>query len=167
MKRLKIGDIFEIPLSNGKKSFGQYVYREKQNAPLIRVFDHILKEGNEINIQEISSKPLLFPTVITGLYAAIREGIWRVIGNTPIEGFEYPLFVSTFWDQKTGEAGIWFLWDGEKETRLGKELPDEYKKLEFLIGWGPPHIVQRIEKCGETLFPYKGLLEHNQYKPKE
>jgi len=108
----------------------------------------------------------LFPPVITGLFAAIRTGMWKVIGYMPVEEFAYPKFVSTFSNEKTGEARVWFLWDGEKSTRIGSKLPEDYKEFEFLVVWSPYDVVHRIE-TGEYPYPYGDLIRYNKYTPKE
>jgi hypothetical protein len=163
-KPVKVGDIFEIPLSGGKKAFGHYVFEDLKKGPLIQVYDLIVNESEEVDVDALMRKPALFPPVITGLFAAIRTGMWKVIVNTPVKKFKYPGFVNTFWDEKTGKARIWFLWDGKKETKLGWELPDKYKKLEFLVGWSPHSVVERIE-TGIMPYPYKDLIENNEYDP--
>ncbi len=161
---VKIGDIFDIPLSNGRRAYGQLVFKDKQFGPLIQVFDLI--SSTQINdVQQLENLKPLFPPVITGVNAMTRAGKWTVIGHSSVENFIYPKFVRTFYDENSGEACIWFIWDGEKETRLGKILPDEYKKLEYLVVWSPFDVVARIE-TGEYPFPYGDLIAKNQFKPK-
>ena len=165
MKRAKVGDVFEIPLLDGRKGYGQYVFRDDNHGPLIQVYDLIVNNEEDIDIETIIESPALFPPVFTGVFAAIRQGLWKVVGNTPVKDFIYPKFVNTFWDDKTGKARSWFLWDGEKETKLGWELPEEYKNLEFEIVWDPHGISERIENGGEMLWPFKDLVENNAYTP--
>jgi hypothetical protein len=111
----------------------------------------------------ISSKPL-FPPVITGLYAAIKNGSWKVIGHQPVLNFIHPRFLSNLYDPDTGKAGIWFLWDGERDIRIGPTLPPEYKELEFLVVWTPQLVVNRIE-TGKIPFPYGDLIKNNKFTP--
>ena len=49
----KIGDIFEIPLKNEKKAYGQFVFNDIEQGPLIQVFDLIVKNGVQLEIQDI------------------------------------------------------------------------------------------------------------------
>lgn len=159
---IRIGDLFEIPLSSGKNAYGQYVFRDKM-GPMIQVFDLITE--NRISIDQLKNPKLLFPPIIIGLSAAIRTGFWTIIGSMPIERFKYPNFVSTLYNEKTGKAGIWFLYNGEEDVRIGPILPDELKKLEFLIVWSPHDVTHRIE-TGEYPFPYRDLIMHNELKPR-
>jgi len=150
--RIRIGDIFEIPLSDGRKAFGQYVFRDEKNGPLIQVFDLVTED--EIQLGQLNEISPLFPPVFTGLFAAIRTGLWKVIGHMPVEGFVYPKFISPLFDSKAGEARTWYLWNGKEYIRLGRKLPEEYKQLEQLVGWDPHDIAHRIE-TGENSLDYR------------
>jgi hypothetical protein len=159
--KLKIGDVFAISLSNGKKAYGQYLHYSNI-GPIIQVFDLI--SISDVAVEKLLLAKQLFPPVITGLFAAIKEKYWKVIGNSPIENFVHPKFVSTLYNQKTGKAGIWFLWDGQRTTKIGPVLPEEYRNLEFLIVWNPMNIVHRIE-TEEVPFPYADLIRNNEFTP--
>jgi len=158
----KVGDIFEIPLKDERKAFGQFLFLSKK-GPIIQIFDLVSKRS--IAVDEIITKGLLFPPVITGLYAALKDGIWKVVDNVPVINFVHPLFVSTLWNEKTGEAGIWFLWDGQKDNRIGSFLPEKYRSLEFLVVWNPKDIERRIE-TREVPYPYGDLIKKNRFTPR-
>jgi hypothetical protein len=160
---IKVGDIFEIPLSEGRKAFGHYLYFSKK-GPLVQIYNIITEK--DIEIQEITKAEPLFPPVITGLHAAIKAKMWRVIGHIAVVDFVHPFFVSTLYNEKTGKAGLWFLWDGQKDVRIGSILPEKYKNLEFLIVWNPKNIERRIE-TGEMPYPYRDLIRNNEFVPRE
>ena len=42
---VKLGNIFEITLSDERKAIGHYVYWDKKNGPFIQVFNYIAREG--------------------------------------------------------------------------------------------------------------------------
>jgi len=159
----RVGTVFEITLSNNLRAYGQYAYKDKM-GPIIQVFNFITKERPDLNV--IVKSELLFPPVITGLFAALRTRFWIPVGFNEVKQFDYPGFISTFDNEKTGEAGIWFYWDGENSIRLGKTLPDKYKSKEFLMVWDPHDVVHRIE-TGEYPFPYKDLILYNKYTPRK
>jgi hypothetical protein len=159
----RVGVIFEIPVSDGRAAYGQYVIKDKM-GPIIQVFNLITRERPDLDTI-IGSGPM-FPPVITGLYAALRTGLWVSIGYEKVQNFNYPGFISTFYDEKSGEASIWFYWDGEKYIKLGTKLPEEYKSKEYLMGWDPHTVVQRIE-TGEYPFPYRDLILYNRYTPRK
>jgi hypothetical protein len=119
--KLKVGDILEIPLSMDRKAYGQYVFYDKKMGPLFQVFDLITETDNQL--EKLKEVKALFPPIIVGLLAAVRLGIWKIVGWLPVEKFIYPKFVSTPFNAKTGKAGIWYLWDGERSIRIGTRLP--------------------------------------------
>jgi len=144
--RVRIGDIFQVPLSDGRKAFGQYVYDDKQTGGLVWIFDLIIR--NEIATDELLSKlqeaGVLLGPVFTGLRAALRTGLWRVIGHLPVKGFSYPGFLMGSYE---GDRiiGPWRLWDGEKTIPLGARLPEQYRHLEMLSVWSPADVAERVE----------------------
>lgn len=157
-QRTRVGDIFEIPLSDGRMAYGQYAFRDERNGPIIQVFDVILDAGAEFTqVQEyLNHAKLLFPPVITGLFVAVRTGMWKVIGHIPMKDFDYPGFVSVL-HENYSPMSDWFLISAEKDIRLGKRLPKKYKNLEFLVVWSPYDIPHRIE-TGEN--PYEEMIRN-------
>ena len=162
---VRIGDIFDMPLKDGRKAYGQYVYKDKKQGPLIQVFD-VMKTNTIFDIETIKNAKPLFSPVITGLFVAIREGLWHVVGRIPINGFAYPNFVSAYYDYRTGNAYKWFLWDGEKYISIGNKLPEKYKKCEYLVVWSPYDVISRIE-TGKYPYPYGDLILHNKFIPRK
>ncbi len=142
-KRVTIGDIFEIPLSDGRKAYAQYVYRDPNQGPLIQVFDYF-SEG-DFHMEAIHNAKPLFPPVITGIGAAVKTGLWKVVGHIKITNFIYPHFISTDFIRMDESKRKWYLWDGEKNTFIGNPLPEEYKHMEPLIVWAALSVVDRIE----------------------
>jgi len=161
--KLKIGDIVEVPLSNGRKAYGKYVFWDKKMGPLLQIFDLLIVD-NDINLAELEDAKHLFPPVITGLFAAVKTGLWKVVGNLPVSSFEYPGFISNLYDEKTGMAGTWYLWNGRESIRLGYLLPEKYKKFEYLVVWSPMDVVDRIE-TGAYPYPYRDLIRTNRFTP--
>jgi hypothetical protein len=155
-KSPKVGDVFEIPLSDGRKAYGQYMFQDKKVGPLIQVFDLITEGDAQSNqvLSQLKDAGFLFPPVVTGLFAAIRTSLWKIIGHMPVTKFAYPKFVSTM-HEGYQQRGLWFLWDGKTWVELGHELAEEYKESEFLVVWDPHDIAHRIE-TGEN--PYAKLI---------
>ncbi len=159
---MRIGDIVEIPLSDQRMAYAQYIIRDRMGL-IIQVFDFIADTKPDLKLL-MQSRPL-FPPIITGLFAAVKTGYWKKIGSQRAEVIQYPGFVSTLYDQKTGKASIWFYWDGEKSIRLGPKLPEEYKSKEYLMVWDPHDVVHRVE-TSEHPFPYRDLILNNQFTPR-
>jgi hypothetical protein len=162
---VKVGDLFEIPLSDSRKAVGHFVFKDNKNGPFIQIFDYIV-DNEKWNIQDAIKSKYLFSPVITGLNAAIRVGLWHIIGRKPVINFTYPKFISSHWNDKTGEVKNWFLWDGDKFIKLGPTLPDEYKILEYMVVWSPYDVIFRVE-TGIIPFPYGDMIKNNKFTPRQ
>lgn len=160
---VKVGDLFEITLSDHRKAIGHYVYWDAKNGPFIQVYDY-LAEKEDMRIEDALTRPYMFPPVITGIKAAVRNGLWPVIGKRPVTDFTYPKFISSYWNDQTGEVKNWFLFDGLNFINIGSFLPEEYKKLEYLVVWSPFDIIYRIE-TGLIPFPYGEMIKNNRFTP--
>jgi hypothetical protein len=161
---IKVGDVFDIPLSGNRKAYGQFVFKSEL-GPMIKVFDIITFE-NDASLQEIEKAKSLFPPVITGLNAAIRLRLWRKIGKLPVGDYSDTKFISSLWNEKNGEVIHWSLWDGKQFIRLGKTLPKQYENLEYCIVWDPKNVVLRIEN-NEVPYPYGEMIKYGRFSPKK
>jgi hypothetical protein len=157
----RVGDIIKIPLTNERYAYGQYVFKDPKNGPLLKIFN-LITDKAEVNFDELTELDSLFPPIITGISRAVSVGMWQVVGKRPITNFVYPQFISSLWDNKTNRVINWFLWDGREYIKIGGELPEEYKKLEYLIVWSPYDVVHRIE-TGEYVYPYGDLIRYNKF----
>lgn len=160
---IKKGDIFEIPLSDGRKTYGQYV--DDNNGPIVRVFDHFLKSEEKFYFSKINSNKLLFPPVHVGLKDPIRNSMWKIIGNYKIENYIYNGFLSWHPEMQTNKEERvrikkWFLWDGNKYMPLGGKLPEEYMSYESDAVYSAMLIVKRIET---GINPFGFTKKHNKF----
>ncbi len=93
-----------------------------------------------------------------GLFAAIRSKRWVKVHKFVVNDFQFPGFLTTVINYKTGESAIWFLWDGEENLNVGRDLDEKYMSLEFLVTYSPDLIEERIIS-GEK--PYEKLIKNN------
>ena len=57
----------------------------------------------------------------------------------------FPLFKSGNIDPSTGKISVWWLWDGEKDWKIGP-LPKEHYDLPMEMIFGYKSLIQRIEE---------------------
>jgi|ERR1051326_5147081 hypothetical protein len=151
MAKVKVspGDIFEVPLQNGRKQFFQYVLKNlnQLGGNLIRAFDYECEVEKSVDTKELIKKPIKFYTH-TMLLVGLKLGTWNKIGSEPIEkNFEMPTFRGT--DDvysMTKKSYKWYIEKGDKITWIG-ELKDEFKHLPT-DGVNPPHLVVRQLETG-------------------
>ncbi len=147
--KLQVGDVFCVPLSDGRYAYAHYIYYDDQkgdavkpagHGPLIRIFNQVSDEV--LPLEKVVSREELFPPVFGGLHAAVKSGAWKKIDHLPVTNFIYPTFRITS-GTGPGTYHDWRLWDGHKIIFLG-DLPEEDQKLELLMGWTAGMIETRI-----------------------
>jgi hypothetical protein len=120
--RKKIGDVYEIQTSK-ELAYFQYNIENQKWGSLIRVLQGFYKTRlSREKLDEIVKKPHRFQKFLY-LTDAIKDQEVILIDNFPIPEFakDLPIFKASN-DLKTtpSEEKIWWLWDGEKEWKVGK-----------------------------------------------
>ena len=139
--RIKIGDVFGIPLPDGRYAYCQYLLRKEDFGDLARVFD-LLSDTPVLSVEAFKARGLLFPPIFLGLLVPLRHGRWKRIGNLLVENFEFPRFRQSM-RTKPGVYDDWRVWDGKKEKKIGK-LPESLRALELRCVWGDEALEERI-----------------------
>lgn len=123
-KRPKIGDIIEIALTSKCFGYAQYTHKHTGYGALLRVFD---VRDQIVDVNVLYSKGILFSTFFP-LSAAINRNIVNVVANLPIpsEFQVFPVFRGGLQNKK-GIVESWWLWDGEKEWRIGSLNAEQMK----------------------------------------
>lgn len=143
MVKLKIGDVVEIKTAKGL-AYAQYAHKHKQYGALLRVFGDFHDNRPNGFAELVKNKPTFmcfFP-----LNAAVDQGIVSIVDNValPTEAQAFPVFRSGVTDPSTRKVGVWWLWDGEKEWRVG-DLTAEQRKLSIRGVWNDTLLIERIE----------------------
>ncbi len=170
MKRvqLKTGDVLQIPLADRTFVLAQIVLLDLSKGaplnPIIRVVNGFYQMAEKPIIDQIDLTDQLFPPVIVSVRAAVSEGIWHRVGNADVKNFKYPQFLSTYYSELTGKAGVWYLIDGNCAYKIGLTIPESYKELEFRVVLSPFDVMERIRTRNVT-FPFGELIKHNKFTP--
>jgi len=119
----EIGDIIEIPTSNGF-AYAQYTHRHDKFGALLRVLDGFFKSRPKEFDALVKRKHrfvIFFP-----LGAALRRKIFPIVGHAevPDDAKDFPIFRSGAVG-KNGKVATWWLWDGKKEWRIGHLTPEQ------------------------------------------
>lgn len=127
--KFKLGDVFEIPLPNGKFAYGR-VYDDAG----VGIYKRISKT---LSNPPIGSREFMFNV---GMYEDIlTSGEWKIVGNDPFsEGeseFPPPGYVK---DIINGEYSIYHKGEFKRATK------EECIGLEETAVWDSHHIVERI-----------------------
>lgn len=142
MARIRIGDIIEIPTPKGF-AYAQFINEHKRYGPLLRVFCG-LHDGRPTDPTQSMVGEVQFVCFFP-LRAAIRQKIVSVVARdaVPPEAAEFPVFRAGVVDPTTGKVAVWWLWDGEREWRVGT-LSDEQRSLPIRGVWNDTLLIERI-----------------------
>ncbi|MEG6510997.1 hypothetical protein V6C32_03655 [Desulforamulus ruminis] len=144
MKRIKVGDVFEITTPNGKAYF-QYVHNNPEVCELIRILPGVYFQQPRDLLSLINKKELYlihFP-----LKAAYKEEIVNLIGSFDLpDGFQLPKNMRS--DHIDGNGNrIWHIIDYDTWQRESiKILSDEQKKLSPWEIWNDTLLIERISE---------------------
>jgi hypothetical protein len=143
-KRTSIGDVIEIPTARGL-TYAQFSHKHSQYGALLRVLPGF-HELRPVDLADLVRQPESFVTFFP-LQAAVSRNIFEVVVNCPVPDFArpFPLFRSGVVDPATQRVKVWWLWDGEKEWKVG-EITTEQRKLPLRGIWNDTLLIQRIEE---------------------
>lgn len=144
-KRPKIGDIIEIKTPKGL-AYAQYTHKHDKPpkyGALIRVLPGLYKtrptDFSKL-VQEMERFFVFFP-----LNSAITRGIVTIVAHeeVPERCRDFPIFRDGVKNPQTGRVETWWLWDGEREWKIGKLKPEHYK-LPIRAIWNDTLLIKRI-----------------------
>jgi hypothetical protein len=143
MARIKVGDVVEIPTPKGL-AYAQYINKHQKYGALIRVFSSLYDHRPDNVAAEALNRAVQFICFFP-LQAAVSQGIATVVGNVqvPKDASDFPTFRAGVIDPATGKVRVWWLWNGEKEWRVGALTPEQ-RSLPIRGVWNDTILVERI-----------------------
>ncbi len=89
--RLKVGDIFVIPLNSEQVGYGQVIATYLTSGFLFAIFRSIYQAGEQVSFHQVISDNV--DLLALSLDAKVSVGNWRVVGNVPVvDGFPIPAY---------------------------------------------------------------------------
>ena len=142
-KKIQIGDIIEIPTSRGF-SYAQLSHKHTRYGTLIRVLPGFSKSRPN-DFAEWVGRTEVFVTFFP-VQAAVNQRIFEVVDNraVPDSAQSFPLFRTGVEDPVTRKVKVWWLWDGEKEWKVG-DITTDQRKLPLRGIWNDTLLIERIE----------------------
>jgi hypothetical protein len=142
-QKIRIGDIVEIPTVKGL-TYAQFIHNHARYSALLRVLPSFFK-SRPSDFTELVRQPETFVTFLP-LQAAVNRKIFAVVGNCAVPDFAkpFPLFRTGVEDPATRKVKVWWLWDGEKEWKVG-DITTEQRKLPLRGIWNDTLLIERIE----------------------
>ncbi|GAA3102553.1 hypothetical protein GCM10010520_54600 [Rhizobium viscosum] len=142
-KRIKIGDVIQILTSKGV-SYAQVTHKHLRYGHLLRVFDGFYADRLD-NFSKVVASPVLFSAFFP-VQKAVDEGLVANVGNSSVTDANsvFPIFRTSARDRDR-RRGPWWLWNGETEVMLSRDLSDQEKKYPVHGIISAPLLVERIE----------------------
>ncbi|MCG9968492.1 hypothetical protein L9W92_10555 [Pelotomaculum terephthalicicum JT] len=143
MKKIQIGDVFEIATSKGKGYF-QYIYSNKTIGELIRILPGLYLDKPRNMIAIAAAKEVYF--VHFPLKAAFKKGIVQFIGNYSLpQDLELPRQMRSKNVDKNGNLICWYIVEYDTWRRvIIKELTKDQKKLSPWGIWNDTLLIERL-----------------------
>lgn len=143
MKKIQVGDVFEITTTKGKGYF-QYIYHNKTIGELIRVLPGLYLKQPQDMIPVVAAKELYF--VHFPLKASYKQGIVRLIGNFNMpEGLKLPKKMRDNFVDRNGNIICWHIVDYSTwKNESVKVLTEEQKGLSPWGIWNDTLLIERL-----------------------
>jgi hypothetical protein len=140
----KIGDIIEINTAKGK-AYAFYTHKNAQFSYLIRVFRDLHAERPK-SLEQVVNGAVAF-SIFFPLATALNKGIFSVVGNQPVPAYlqPFPVFRDCHPDITNRENDIWWLWDGQKEWKIGK-ITKEIQSLDYRAICNDTRLIELVEE---------------------
>ena len=143
VKKIQIGDVVEIPTTKGL-TYAQYSHNNELCGELLRILPGLFNK-RPVNLEEVVSQTEIF-SIFFPLRVAIKRKIFEVATNLPVPHFaiKFPLFRCGAVDPTSGKVRTWWLWDGEREWKVG-DITQEQRKLSLREIWNDTLLIEKIE----------------------
>ena len=160
LKRLTLGDVFEVPLSHSQKGYLQYVGKDltQLNMEVLRVFAGRYDTKIHATLENVLSGEVDFFVHVVSTKKGENTGLWQKIGNSEdIGDLKQVLFRDTLdWGQlsENSVSTRWHVWhiDGEwQKVSLNKKL---LSKAHVGLGFWPQDIVTRMRTGKYPIYKY-------------
>ena len=138
-KRLKLGNIYEIGLPNGKKAY----------ARLFKEYTLAIYNGFYNDYSEVPFVEQYFRFI--GVYKdLLTDGVWKVVGNRKFENEEDAWAPPSCVISADGKTSLYY------KGNLTECVPEECENLEVAAAWDRHHVVDmlgRFKVGSYTSFP--------------
>jgi hypothetical protein len=145
-KRVKIGDLFEIPTSMGL-AYAQYTHEHDNYGSLIRVFDQRYSK-RPVDFEPVLKLPLQFSTFYP-LQTAINKNVNEIVAHAEVRKDlqSFPIFRAGNFADPNERVKLWFLWTGDDSAEMERveRLSAKQRRMPILECWNDGALVDAIE----------------------
>jgi hypothetical protein len=141
-KKPTIGDIIEIPTSNGL-CYAHYTHEHRTYGSLIRVFPRFY-EVRPVDVQLLVCGDPKFLCFVP-IDKSIRHGDFVIVGNAELKSDAkiFPTFRAGMKSPATDKVENWWFWDGNNEWKVGN-ITEDQRKMPLRQVWNDTMLLHRI-----------------------
>lgn len=152
-KQLEIGDVFEVPVSGGKK-YMQFIGDDwhQLNSSVIRVFKKIHSKDTVYDLSLLEDDEEEFCVHVVDIRQGEKENLWHKVANEEVVGADNKVFFKGSHDLGNPEVKVskdWYVWqfgeDGSQEVSQQDEILD-HAYVELIMQ--PKRVYEMIENGG-------------------
>ena len=146
--RLKIGDIFEVPLENGTKRYFQFLGLDinQLNGETIRVFAKSYGKDEHPTVEEIVNDDVDFCSHVF-IKNGIRDEVWSKYANSEMLGNVKKIRFMMYNEADDLYPESWYVWGIYfKRYREFKRLPRRFKNAYWGPLFQPSNIICKLTK---------------------
>lgn len=81
-RRLKVGDVFTVPIDDGRAGIGQIVATYGKDAYYFAIFDVVAPNSGSIDLEQALNARVVF--LALSLDAKLAAGHWALVGHQPV-----------------------------------------------------------------------------------
>ena len=141
MKRIKVGDLFEIETAKGK-AYLHFIYIDKELGSLIRILPGMYKERPE-NLDDIVNNKENF-MIFFPLLAAFKKNIVYFVDNYNEKKYTKPKYMRAKHIIADSFLGWYIVNTDTWDRQLVKELTPDYKELSPWGIWNDTLLIENI-----------------------
>lgn len=131
-QKIKEGDIFQVPLKDGKVAYGKVL----KNTWAF--YDLCVDANEKVDLDLVNSSKVAFKIWVTEF--ALTKGLWTILGNRALTSEESENVY--FYKQDRINNKVWKTLTGAEKEPITVE---ECLQLEVAAVWDPEHVVERLE----------------------
>ena len=156
IKATKIGDVFEVKISDKEKRYMQYVVSDMTNlnSDVIRAFKKKYPISEKPDINEIVKDVVMFYAHCDSRHG-IREEYWTLYGNTANVGNTNDIYFKTSTDHGDIISHNWYIWKVNQKHQFVGELTGDLKTIDVGLVFPAADILYMITNNGtfEGVYP--------------
>lgn len=132
--RIRLGDVFEVPLADGSFGYVQYIADDTSmlDSYVIRAFRGCHPPSALPSLEELASHEVQFFAHVF-LKLCVKFGHWKKIGTGPLPDKIDVMFRAS-WDDGNPDIKVsrrWYVWRANEPLRDVGELKAEYQNAEI------------------------------------